>query len=316
VPGDEITGSPPAAPPRPAGEFTDVPRYREDERDEFDRPDGPREGPGLEGLSNTYSITIGEWFRYAQAHWSAVVGPMIGYLLLYILITIGLVITCVGIPALIFLVPPLAAGFTLVPLAQLKGERWTFGDFFGGFRQYWPVFGGTWLVILLTSLWPLPGIVLQQVGEAKYQAEANAQLRARLEANQDNPFAEVAGMQQQQQVHLEDPLVVSGLVLRLIGQLVGLYFSVRCLFAVPLILDRKCGAVECIQGSFLLTGGHFWGLLGVLLLLGLINVGGLLLCGIGLLLTIPFTQLVLVAGYLFIAGTRPPVDTPQIEPAA
>jgi hypothetical protein len=316
VPGEEFTAAPPAAPRPPQGEFTDAPRYPQDAGDDFDRPYGDREGPGLEGLSNEYSIRIGDWFRYASAHWTAVLGPMIGYGLLYLLIIFGLVITCVGIRALPFLLPPLAAGFVIVGLAQLKGERWTFGDFFGGFRQFTSVLGGFWLVVLVAGLWAVPGNILQQIGQAKYQPEANARMQAAMQAHPDDPFAAMAEAQRGQSAHLDDPLVAGGLVLQLIGTLVNTYFQVRCMFYMPLIIDRKCRAVESVQGSFRLTRGHFWGLLGTLLLLGLINIGGLLLCGIGLLFTAVFTNLVPLAGYLLIAGTRPPVEAPQTEPAA
>jgi hypothetical protein len=139
VPEEEFTASPPPAPRRPRDEFTVAPGS---EQDDFDGPDGPREGIGLQGLSNEYAINVGNWFRCAQAHWSAVLGPMIGYFLVYLLIVVGLVITCVGIVALLFLGPPLAAGFIVVGLAQLKGERWTFGNFFRGFRQFGSILGG------------------------------------------------------------------------------------------------------------------------------------------------------------------------------
>jgi hypothetical protein len=314
--GGFIAGSPPPAARRPREGITDAPTYPEGAADDFDRPDGPWAGLGLEGLSNDYSIRVGDWFRYAQAHWSAVVGPMIGYLFVYLLIVFGLVITCVGILALPFLLPPLAAGFTIVGLAQLKGERWTFGDFFGGFRQFWPLVGGVWLTVLVAGLWPIPGTVLETIGEAKYQAAANANVQARPPFNPNAPFAQPVVGVQPQGAHLDDPLVAAGLVLRLIGQLVGIYFQIRCMFVLPLIVDRKCGAVESVQGSFLVTKGHFWGLLGVALLLGLIAIGGLLLCIVGVLLVFPLIQLVTLAGYLLIAGTRPPVGTPRTEPAS
>jgi hypothetical protein len=162
----------------------------------------------------------------------------------------------------------------------------------------------------VAGLWPIPGADLQQIGQAKYQAEANARLQKEMKANPNDPFGAMLRAQQGQAAHMDDPLVLSGLVLRVIGTLVGIYFQVRCMFYLPLIIDRKCGAVESVQGSFRLTRGHFWGLLGMLLLLALINVAGLLACGIGMLLTFPFTQLVLLVGYLLIAGTRP-----RIEPA-
>jgi hypothetical protein len=316
VPGEEFTGTPPAAPPRRRDQFTDAPGYPNDEGDDFDRPHGRPGGPGLEGLSNDYSIDIGEWFRYGWAHVWAVMGAMIGYFFLYLLMIVGLVITCVGILALPILVPPLSAGFTIVGLAQLKGERWTFGDFFGGFRQFGPILGGVWLAFLLTGLWTVPGSMLQQVGQMKYQAEDNARLQARIEANKDDPIGEIArSMGEQQRLHLEDPVVLAGFVLTQIGQLVGLYFQIRCMFVMPLIVDRNCGPVECIQGSFRLTRGHFWGLLGVALLLGLINLAGIIPCGLGLLFTAPFTCMVILAGYLLIAGTRRPVAAPGGEPA-
>jgi hypothetical protein len=53
-----------------------------------------------------------------------------------------------------------------------------------------------------------------------------------------------------------------------------------------------------------------------MLLLGLINIGGILMCGIGLLFVFPLTTLVLLAGYLLIAGSRPPVEAPGAEPAS
>src|SRR5262245_51128690 len=82
VPAGDFTASPPPAPRRPREEFTDAPRAGDD----LDSPDGPRRGLGPEGLSNAYSIRIGDWFRYAQAHWGAVLGPMIGYYFLLVLI--------------------------------------------------------------------------------------------------------------------------------------------------------------------------------------------------------------------------------------
>src|SRR5262249_51734677 len=94
------------------------------------------------------------------------------------------------------------------------------------------------------------------------------------------------------------------------GVLVAIYLLVRAaLFCTALIIDRNCGPVEAIQGSWRLTEGHFWGWLGVGLLLGLINMAGALLCGFGLLFTLPFTELVLAAGYLMISYPRPPIES-------
>ena len=52
---------------------------------------------------------------------------------------------------------------------------------------------------------------------------------------------------------------------------------------------------------------NFLAALGVVILLGLINVGGALALGVGILFTFPYTLLVWSAGYQLIAGSEPPV---------
>jgi hypothetical protein len=316
VPGDEFTGSPPSAPPPPREGISEAPRYREDEREEFDRPEGPPERPGLEGLSNQYSINIGEWFRYAQAHWGAVLGPMIGYMLLFAVIYLVMsFIPCVGGFLVLFLAPPLAAGLTLVPLAQLKGQPWSFGDFFGGFRWYGALLVSYLLFTLLCLVFVLPGMIPvfisiqnQQVNQAMNQPPDHVRAPGQ---PLDNPFA---AAKPTPPPRFDDPLFLIGLALILVGYIPVLFLSVRLwTFAWPLILDRDCGPVEALGGSWRLSKGHFWGLLGVTLLLGLINSVGALACYIGLLFTFPLTQLIWCAGYLLIAGTRPPVEAPRAQ---
>ncbi len=63
-----------------------------------------------------------------------------------------------------------------------------------------------------------------------------------------------------------------------------------------------------MKANWELTRGHFWGLFGVSLLLGLIILGGVLACLIGALFALPYTMLILNAGYLLITGARVPED--------
>jgi hypothetical protein len=247
----------------------------------------PDQGKGLAGLSNKYSIKVSEWFRLATAQWGAVLGPMIGYQLLYFLIgVIGALIPFVGALILLLVLPPLGAGFYIVPLAQLKGRRWTFGDFFGGFRRYWTILGNALLVGLIVLACLLPGLIA-------------------VIAAAPPPLANQAPDEALPQT---DPLFGAALIFLFLNLLGAAYVSLRCcIFSMPLILNRGCGPVQAIRGSWTLSKGHFWGLLGVVLLLALINFGGALLCGVGLLFTFPLTQLVLMAGYLSITGIRPPI---------
>jgi hypothetical protein len=246
---------------------------------------------GLTGLSNKYAIDVGEWFRYATTHWGAVLGPMIGYSLLFVLIVVaGALIPFVGGVLLALVLPPLLAGFSLVPLAQLRGERWTFAHFFGGFRWYWPILANTLLTGLILLVCMLPGQIALIVTAP----------------------SQSAGSGHEETSHAVDPFFTGALIFALLNLLVTGYIGLRCaLFSLPLILDRNCGPVQALRGSWTLTRGHFWGLLGVVLLLGLINLGGMLLFGIGTLFTWPLTQLVFLEGYLVIAGSRPPVPGPS-----
>src|SRR5262249_19183699 len=102
-------------------------------------------------------------------------------------------------------------------------------------------------------------------------------------------------------------IIVAGFF-SLLNLLVLIYIGIRIgYFAVPLILDRRCGPVEALQGSWALSRGHFWGLLGVGILLGLIQAAGFMMCFIGALFTTPLYCLTMTAGYMLVAGTKRPV---------
>jgi uncharacterized membrane protein len=205
---------------------------------------------------------------------------MIGYALLYFLISLVLGVVPFGGCLQFFLDPPLVAGFTLVCLRQLKGEPWTFGDFFGGFSFYGPLL----LTVLLTVAIAL-GCLLPTFAMV---------IGAAVSADKQPGAAVVFG------------------VLAFCVFLPAYYVIFRIsFFSQELILDRGCDALEAVQGSWRLTSGHFWILFAIAFLLGLITLGGLVLCLIGVLFALPYVTLISTAGYLLIAGTRPPLRQPQ-----
>jgi hypothetical protein len=250
----------------------------------------PETPAGVADLPRAYTVNLGDWFRTANEHRDALFGPMVGYLLIFLAIWLGLVLlatVAIGYLGILFLVPQLAAGPTIVCLAQLKGQRWTFGDFFGGFRRY-----GTWLGIeLLSALvgWVgmLPAVVVIVVLGAINDAAG---------VDPDGPVAAVTGF--------------ISLAAVLLGLVAGFYLWFRTsLFARQLIIDRGCGPIEAMQACWAITRGHFWGLFGVFaLLIGIWSVAAVLTCGVAAVLGAPYVLLVLCAGYMHIAGTRPPVS--------
>ncbi len=258
--------------------------------DAVDRPIGGGQVVGSRLSSSSYDVDISKWFAYATAHWSSVVGAVVGFLLLQGLISFPIgfltVVPFAGpilwLVAFVMVMFPLKAGVIIVSLAQLKGDRWHFGDFFGGFskRYYWSVVGFTWLMfgmllVVLTPVW-VPLLV-----------------------------GGIYGISQ---------LMTFGLIAAMVFVPVCIYVQIRISFFGPyLIIDRDFKPMEAVQESWDLTSGHFWGLFGVSLLLGLIALGGYLVFGVGLLLAVPFIELVCAAGYLLAGGTRPPMKQPEMR---
>jgi hypothetical protein len=275
---EHVTQTPELSLPRSAPEEKE--RWRPPPEEDDDYPPPRRARVGMADISAEYRINLTEWFNHANAHYGAVLGPMIGYLLLYALMNVGLgAIPLLGQLVALFLMPPLQAGFTAVCLAQLKGERWDFGTFFSGFDRYGDLLGNFFLILLIFAGTAIPSVVVVAV------------------VTNTVPYSDEALLALLSFVAFNGCLSIY-LVLR-----------VSC-FSVPLILDRRVGAVEAIRGSWELSRGHFWGLFGVALLLMLLVGAGVMLCLVGVLFTAPLALLTWTAGYLLIAGTRPPRPAP------
>jgi hypothetical protein len=205
-------------------------------------------------------------------------GPAVGFLLLVALVYLfSSCIPYVGSLLVLFIVVPMYAGMYIVCLAQLQGKSWTFGDFFAGFQYYGPLLLNSLLLGLMAV--PIYAVLIPLV----------------LLANQAD-----TGI-----------IIALGVALFLV-LCATMYVLTRAgTFCWLLILDRGYGPLEAIRGSWNLSRGHFWSLFGVGLLLGLVNLGGEMLLCVGLLFTMPLTALVWTAGYLLVAGTRPPLEAPR-----
>jgi hypothetical protein len=296
----------------PARQEQEPPSVDEEEAEEDENQPSERAVPGG-GPSSNYRISIGRWFGTAREHWMEVLFPAAGYLIVVavvvaamrwlmafalghlILASGGGEVSLLALPqqeakgADLFLSQgiagglnlllytlweaPLLAGLTVVALAQLKGEVWVFGEFFGGFRRY----GTVAVLALVVQLGLLP-----------------AQL------------ASTAGQHYARQAQPTEALLAQAAALGWLIAYVALWVRLM-FFALPLVFDRGYGPLRAMAASWRMSRGHFWGLLGIGLLLVLINVAGLLTCGVGLLISMPFVELVFVSGYLLSGGTTPPV---------
>src|SRR6476646_3178407 len=63
--------------------------------------------------------------------------------------------------------------------------------------------------------------------------------------------------------------------------------SIGFTFAYPLIVDRKLSGLDAVKWSFKAALANFWRLLGMMFLTGLLALGGMLLCYVGVFLVFP-----------------------------
>jgi uncharacterized membrane protein len=78
----------------------------------------------------------------------------------------------------------------------------------------------------------------------------------------------------------------------------GIYLATAYSFAQLFIIDQDLEFWPAMEMSRQLVTKNFFPMFGFSLLLGLINLGGFLLCGFGILLTIPLTYCAMTVAYM------------------
>ncbi|MBD1933734.1 MULTISPECIES: glycerophosphoryl diester phosphodiesterase membrane domain-containing protein [Cyanophyceae] len=104
-------------------------------------------------------------------------------------------------------------------------------------------------------------------------------------------------------VSLVSSVVISiGLLLLLIP---GVYLAVAYIFALPLVLEKKMNFWDGMEFSRKLISKHWFSFFGFAFVLVLLNLAGVLLLGVGLLVTIPLSVCAIAAAYADIVGLTP-----------
>jgi uncharacterized membrane protein len=261
-------------------------------------PSGYDEPVGAAGVSSDYSLDLGRIFNRGWSSFTQGLGMLVGITVVGFLLSIPVV----GIVFVLNLIPiigsllggvvnaavliPLWYGLVVIALAQLRGRPWAFGDFFGGFRFWGPLFVYSLIVGVFSWVCTLPANI------CLFLAGSSAQLNALLQGQQPPP---------------PDPtLNLLGQVLNLGGLVIIIIVSIRFFVLCPyLIIDRNYGALDAIKGNATLTQGHFFGWLGLSLLFGLIAGAGALACCVGLIFTVPLYYCLMTSAYLE-ATSAPP----------
>lgn len=97
-----------------------------------------------------------------------------------------------------------------------------------------------------------------------------------------------------------------GWVVLAITILISVYVSIALMFGSYAVVDRSLGPIDALKNSVRITKGARLKMIGLLLLLGLINVAGALALFVGLLVTIPLSMIAIVHVYRALSGAPAP----------
>jgi hypothetical protein len=230
-------------------------------------------------LQNGYSVEIGKFVQRGWEICQSNLGLFIGFFLVTLIIgaTLG-IIPGAGNGVSIVIGGPLNAGSLIVAFKVIKGQSIDFGDFFKGFQKAY--FLPTVLVTLVTALLTLACLVPAGIGFgiASFASSASGE-------GQANPI-----------------LLLVATVLAIAGLIGMIYLSISYVFAIPLVVGRKVEFWPAMEASRKVVGQQWFNVFGFMFVLGLINVAGVLACGLGLLVTVPLTTCAIAAAYESIFG--------------
>lgn len=99
---------------------------------------------------------------------------------------------------------------------------------------------------------------------------------------------------------------VGGLLLLIVP---GIIWAVRFSFSSFIVVDTKIGPVAAMKESYAITKGKFWELLFFWLSIGIFNLLGLILFGIGLLITVPVSTLASIYVYRELSRVKAGLST-------
>jgi uncharacterized membrane protein len=89
-------------------------------------------------------------------------------------------------------------------------------------------------------------------------------------------------------------IIVFGLILLIIP---GIYFACKLAFTPYLVVDRKMEVIEAIKGSWNMTNGHAWKVFFIGLLAIPVFIAGLLVIGVGVIISIMWVSLAFASLY-------------------
>ena len=215
-----------------------------------------------------YDLEIGACISKGSTLLQANLGLLIGAVLIYVASQI--VMSVLGMIPLIgwifsllnlFVAAPLMGGLFFIVLQTIRGQSATVGDVFEGFRRnFMQLCLGNIVPAIFTALCFIPAAIV-----------AAMTLGPTMSSKQPPELGAIM------------TVVGVGLVCFIPAMII----SVNWIFTVPLIMDKGLDFWTAMKTSWKQVSKHWWQLFGLLFLVGLINLGGFILCCIGMIFTFP-----------------------------
>lgn len=237
-----------------------------------------------EVLNRDYRLSVGEcvdtgWRVYRQHFWQLVLGYLVCVLISVALSLIGIVPVLGVIFSVVgqwLILNPIWAGAQFLCLRAVRGQDVSVEHVFVGFQtRYWQVVAGGLIPGLLSMLLLFFGMVVLGTGTGMSWTLPGAGAI----------------------------VTVIGSILVVVGLVVAIYLSVCWFFTLILILDRGLRFWPAMCASRAMVVKHWWRVFWMLMVSGFLSAIGLLLCCIGVFLTVPLGMTVSMAAYETIFGT-------------
>lgn len=222
-------------------------------------------------IQQGYRLDIGGSIQQGWQILSQNLGGFIGFTLLTFLLVIASV-CLLFVP--LFFSGNLFAGYYIVSMRILKRQPVTFNNFFDGFRN------SNFVPILLATL--VIGAITAVVNAPTYAIRIFSSINPEVI---NNPTF----------------LLIFGLLF-LVSFCAGIYVGTIYVFTIPLILEHRLEFWPAMELSRKILSKQWFAFFGLVMLLSLINIGGALLCGLGLLVTSPLWFSSIAAAYNQVVG--------------
>lgn len=190
---------------------------------------------------------------------------------------------------------PLTGGIYYLFIQAMRGKPAGVGDLFVGFQRTYPQLFLGYLIFTLTAAACLVPYVIVEMSRL---APMLSQLQP-----QHGPVPP-----QQALAFLSQMFgALAGTLPVLLLCLIPLaYLLTNIQFALPLIIDKEMNFWTAIKTSWRMVHKHWFTVFGLVFLMGLVNIGGVLMCCVGVLFTFAISTAAFVFAYETIFGDPPP----------